>query len=77
MKKCYFCGITKGLKQIWLEDDMELQMPWQDTKYRACCMNCFNDPDNGMEDSPIPSSDWYSTDYHWKAKRLSIKVEAE
>ena len=63
MKKCYFCNATKNLKAVYVEtDDGELEMN------KSCCMNCFNNPDHGMEGSPIGATDWFNTDYNWKFK---------
>jgi len=70
MRKCYFCGSLKGLKRIWLEDDMELLMPDQETKYRACCRQCFKD--NELDDWEELYEKWYQTDYHWKSKKVVI-----
>lgn len=65
-KKCYFCDKTEGLKSIWLDDEANKVDNFNKLPERSCCINCFNDPDHGMEDSPIGSTDWYSTDYDWK-----------
>lgn len=64
MRKCYFCGKTKGLKGIWLEDDDTVE-GHQDS---CCCFDCFNNPDNAMEDAPVDAIEWVTTDYHWKTK---------
>ena len=72
MRKCYFCGTLKGLKQIWLEDDIELQTFWQDKKYRACCRQCFKD--NELEDWEEHYENWYQTDYNWKEKRSTVVI---
>jgi len=62
MRKCYSCGTLKGLKQIWLEDDIENQMPWQDPKYRACCRQCFKD--NELEDWEEHYENWHLDSRH-------------
>lgn len=75
-KKCYFCETTKGLKSIWLDIDVENDVYRTDEEReiglpeRSCCMNCYNDPDNYMENSPIGSTEWYHTDYDWKKIEL-------
>lgn len=61
-KKCYFCGTRESLKAISLHDDEDEAHPEE----KSCCYNCFNDPDNNMEEAPIDSMEWYSTDYNWK-----------
>ncbi len=71
-KTCYFCSTMKGLKSIWLESDVENDVYRTDEERekglpeRSCCMTCFNNPDNGMESSPLGSTDWYSTNYDWE-----------
>jgi len=73
MRKCYFCNTTKGLKQIWLEDDIEGLMPWQKEKYRACCRQCFRD--NELDEYEKHYENWHRTDYHWKPKKEYILLE--
>jgi len=52
------------LKGIFLHSDIEECID-EDGKLpeRSCCRNCFNDPDNSMEEAPIISDDWYHTNY--------------
>lgn len=67
MRQCYFCNGIKSLKAIWYEyyDD--------EVHNHSCCQDCFNDPDNSMDDSPIGSTEWYSTDYNWQTKEERMK----
>ena len=69
MRECYFCGKKDYLKSIYLESDIEnadeSDPNLEHLPERSCCMNCFNDPDNGMEESPVSSTDWFNTDYDW------------
>ena len=65
--KCYFCGTEKGLKSVWLDDDEADE----GIRYDSCCLDCYNDPDNAMDGSPIGSSEWYSTDYHWQDRSFN------
>lgn len=57
-KKCVFCGTTQQLKEIWMDEEDNLE---------SCCNSCFNDPEVGdCEVGPVDSSVWNSTNYYWK-----------
>jgi hypothetical protein len=68
LKQCYFCKITKGLKAIYLEDDIE---DGNSEKGRCCCRQCYHD--NELENYEENYKNWFLTDYHWQTKEERMK----
>jgi len=69
--ECYFCHKKDRLKSIWLESDVEELKENQelaDLPKRSCCFDCFNNPDNGIENSPVEYHEWSNTNYDWGKK---------
>ena len=67
MRKCYFCGATKGLKAVFIEDCDGFHTD------KSCCGPCFNNPDNNMEsDHSTDPVSWEALNYHWKPKQLRV-----
>lgn len=64
MRKCYFCGATKDLKGVFIEDFDGFHTD------KSCCQICFTNPENNMEsDHATDPVSWAAMNYNWKPRQ--------